>query len=332
MLKAGKNSAVRGFFLTRCMLWIWLILHLAGGPCLGNNPGINPHIYKNIYYRNYWLVTADFTKQRDFVTPVELRLQQPYFSSGLFFRSKKNFDLSLAGSVAINSDSTFSKAAGDLLFTAGYTWEITPRFSIRPSLVQQVYSKNSHYLFSLFSNVLQIDINYRGSVYQGGIYGGYWLGDKNTFYTSVKNGTEYFFTLPRFEKIWTGIAIESYVNFSDMHFYNELLYRNWSADEFASWASEYENVPVTSVMDLIERSGLDDIKDYYEYLLSESDPQIFGRAYGITSFQLDLPLTLIGGKWSGYLIPAINIPLSHSMFYEQTVQFLISAGIALIIN
>ena len=84
---------------------------------------------------------------------------QPSYSPYLTYNGKHNLQLGAAGNFIENSDATASQTTSELDLQAGYSWELSDKFSIAPSYTHFFFSSNSDALRRSYSDYLQLSLN-----------------------------------------------------------------------------------------------------------------------------------------------------------------------------
>lgn len=284
--------------------------------------------------KNSCMFNLDFSNQRNTSIPAIENIAQPYLNTGFTFYSRRNFDLAVEAGAGFNSDTSFSQAAYDLGLSGGYTFDINPVFKLRPSYSHWFYSKNSNFLQTLISDAFQLDLYVQKKWYYGGIFPSLLLGEKNTFMGSIKNGVLFNFDNVLRKQTLLSIGVEANFTFRDRHYFNEIFYDGWNTDEFVYWYANYYGLSdpeIEAFYSRINLEGLETIKSVTRDRLNTRFSDLFDPSYGPGYLDVSFPLFYSTLHWNFYLLPMLMIPLSSSVIYESDVQFIINAGIAVIL-
>lgn len=323
MIRLKSIIKIIQFFLLLLLVLQTSSLYVTANP---DKPVI-AHSHNN----NYLLLNLGYISQRDLNIPAEENLSQPYFNTGVSFYTKKNFDISVQGGMAMNSDTSFTKSSGELEFNMGYSVDVSPTIKIRSSYSHWIYSKNSNELQSLFSDMGQIDIYIQKKWYLGGLFSSYMFGDRNTFYGTIKNGVNYYYEGVFGKASLLSFGLEMDLNLNDNNYFNMLIYESWDALEFEDWATGFfgESQDISA---RIEREGFENVRSSIAEQLVEDDPTIFKPSYIFTTLNIGVPVLFVSNTLSCFLLPMFVVPLSSSLFYEKDVQFIFSAGLAITLS
>lgn len=313
-----------------------LLLSLIFKPLLScyASDGGNPEtiqVYKP-YIEKTLLMNFDFFPDAQYIGLSGTSLSQPMLASGISFFSSKKYDVSFQTACLWNSDTSYIKVAYQYDFNAGYTFYFSPKFSVRPSYSQSVFSRNSNLLLKAFSGIAETDVLYISNYYLAGSTLNYLLGKKNMFYFTLQNAA-----IINFEKIFGKKSLLSFqlevdIHFNDKNYYNSFLYESWNAEEFLSWIDEEYYEYHETIVNVISTSGLDAAKDQLKNLIDTDANLLFDPSYTFTSFQVSFPVMLTFSRFTINLIPLITIPCYQSDFYDQYTSFMLNAGFSILFN
>ncbi|MBN1952688.1 MAG: hypothetical protein JW801_15915 [Bacteroidales bacterium] len=292
---------------------------------------LNPAIPVNTLFLN-----TDYTSQRSTNTYIIDELKQPYLNAGISYFSRKNFDFSLQAGMAFNSDTGYSEPAYELDLSAGYTFNLGNYVKLRPAYSHFLFSKNSHELQSLFSDMLQLDLYWAGDYYYGGLFNSYLFGEKDVYYSTIQNGVSYYKEKTSGRNTSFSLGIELSLNFSDPNYYNSILWNSWNDEEFAYWLANYHNELYGGDVELVfhqfDLYGYENVKAREEQLIALQYDGIFDRSFGLSYINLSIPVTFSPRSLGFYLLPTLMLPVSSSIFYDPDVQFIMSLGMSLSIR
>lgn len=281
---------------------------------------------------NTFLLNFDYTTQQSTTTLVPEDLSQPVLNAGISFYSRSNYDISVLTGIAYNSDTSYSEAAYEAGLSLGYTFNISEYLKLRPSYSHFVYSGNSHPFHSLISDNFQVDFTFENDWYYGGIFIGYLNGTKNTIYTSISNGVNFSKNDVLINHSYLSLGFDIDLNFSDLNYYNEILYDSWDQSEFISFMTNYKAISPENLLFRINDYGIDRVKAFEKDAIAAENPGIFDPKFGISYLNLSAPILYSTRVLSLYALPTLLFPLSDNIFYSRETQFILSFGFSVTIK
>ena len=313
-----------------------LLLFLSFKPLLSSfaSTGCNPdavYSYKP-YIEKTLLLNLDYFSDAQYTGLTGTPLSQPMLASGISYFSSKKYDVSFQTSGSWNSDTTYSKVAYQYDFIAGYTFYLSPKFSVRPSYSQSIFSRNSNSLLTAFSGIVETDVLYISDHYLAGSSLNYLLGNKNMFYFTLQNAAFVNFEKILGRKSLLSFQVELNIHFNDKNYYNSFLYDSWNSEEFLLWIDEKYSEYSETIESTINTSGLDAAKDQLKSLIETDTHLLFDPSYTFTSLQILFPIMLTFSHFTINLTPLVTIPAYRSDFYDQYTSFMLNAGFSISFN
>lgn len=278
--------------------------------------------------KHMFFISTDFASNTNTFGISENSIKQPNFLTTIDFISKKNFDIGFSNITTLNSDITFSKPTYENDLFCGYTFIINDKWSIYPTYTHMFHSKDAQTLLATFTDVFQGDLSYFGDYYNGSISLEYYLSSKNMFFSSFQNALGFSKEDFIIKKSILDIQLGFYLNFSDINYYNESIYDDFEREEFIYWMTENNYVRELSLIILIERYGLEQVKANSISLVNNSTPGLFESDFKLSSLDLYLPIYYTLGSFMFNFMATINVPLAQSQFYELDNTFMFNAGIS----
>jgi hypothetical protein len=271
---------------------------------------------------NLLLLSADYASNTNtfgITTPVK----QPMYISSLSYFSKYNFDLSLSGIIAGNSDSTYSYPTFEQTISAGYSLKFSEKWGIYPSYSHTFHSKNAYKLTSIFSDIIQNDLNYFGKFYNFSLTTNLILGERNMFFLSLENAINHTFEDLIIKNSSLTFQLGFFLNFSDNNYYNEYFFNEFEREYFLSWAIEtFSFRELIMIRETYYKSGLSESKKY----ILENYPEFFEPDYKLTSIDFYLPVYYSINNFLFSITGILNIPTTDNIFFKIDNSILISLG------
>lgn len=279
---------------------------------------------------NFLLLSLDYSSNTSTFGLTVPETKQPNLISSATFASSINFDVSYIGIATANADSSLSKTAYEHDLVLGYNINLSDDFIICPAYSHLFHSKNSYALKSAFTDILQIDFMLYKKRFNSSLSVNYMLGDKNMVYTSLQNAFELNLDNVIIKNSNLNIQLGFILNLSDKNYYNKSVYDTWDGGTFVNWAySEYPSLSrELAVIQSISMNGLENTKSNFYNTLNETNPEVFGATYDITSIDVYLPIFYSIKSFMFNFTLALNTPLISSPFYDSKSTLTYSTGIS----
>lgn len=278
---------------------------------------------------NFLLISADYSTNTSTFGISVPETKQPNLITSATFVSATNFDISYAGIVTDNADSTLTQPAFEHDLMLGYNINIGEDFIIYPAYTHLFHSKNSYALISAFTDILQLDFTLYKKNYNGSLSTNYLFGSKDMVYISLQNALEIEADNFIFNNSNLNLQLGVTLNFSDKNYYNKNIYDSWNGEDFLQWVYNYQRVYFRDILQILnENNNLKLTKQILYEHLDETQPDVFGPLYAITSIDIYFPIYYSIKSFMLNVTGNLNVPIAESPFFSPETTFLFSAGIS----
>ncbi len=269
------------------------------------------------------MFSADYVTNTNVMGNFNPETRQPSFSPSLFFFSKWGVDISAGGYFVGNSDDSLDHFTSELDLMLGYTLQPVDGFTIYPSYTHFFHSSNSNALKSIFSDDIRLDVDYNYRFLNLGVSSGFYLGKKNTFYTSIHN--YYDIQFDRFLSSKGTLSIQPGVdaNFGSYEYLN-LYYLDELRKEpyLYLYLLSYPAIRRYVIAEILKNPELTKEEVLDDYLIDKAQDD-----FKLTSVSINLPFFYIIGNFGINMGLYLMIPVGQPDYLSDEAQFFFDIGV-----
>jgi hypothetical protein len=270
-----------------------------------------------------FLFSADYASNTNVLGNFNTAVRQPSYSPSISFFSKWGVDISLLGYVVDNSDDSLENFTAELDLMLGYTFEPVKNLVIYPSYAHFMYSENSNSLKSIFSDNLQLDIDYTAKYLDVGVSTGYFTGKQHTFYAQARAFAMLSFDHVFFRKGVLSLQPGIDANFGDYEYLN-LYYLDELMENtgFSNYLLLYPAIRRYVIYHKMQNPDLT-MEQILDSFLREKAEDTFK----FTSAGLNLPISYMIGNFSFNLGIYAFIPVNQPDYLDYGIQYFFNFGL-----